>query len=486
MMSGVGAGATRRWMLGIGAAGFAGGILAACGGEAAPAAPAAKPAEPTKAPAAAAPTAAAAAPTAAPAPAAAGKLIELRTHARADSEIDGYAKNVEAFNKKFEGKFKAVYEGFPGGELYVKQETLMAGGTIGDIHYAHQSQIKYQEYAKKNLAVAIDSYLAKDSETKLADWPQRAQDALKVIDGKVFGLPVRGQVAWMFIYWNRDMLKKAGIAEPTPDWTLDQMVEAAKKVQQSASWPAEFYPVGYSWGGFEQLVGNIRRFNGEVLDPANGPGSKSLMDSAPAVQMAKWFYDNIKSKLFSPRTYGAKEFGEGKLAFYFGRLAGERGAVNNAAGKNFEWTFDITPKGPTGRRGGFLSIDTQQINAASKNKDAAWELLKMLTNKDAGINLGLQPAGSLTPGFRKDVYCSDLLLNDARFPKSAMKSNCDNIDQPEGFTYPANLRLTTPGGFQEIVNKFMNDIADLKAEPTPAYMKQMNEELTKVLAEPSL
>jgi ABC-type glycerol-3-phosphate transport system substrate-binding protein len=473
-------GATRRWILGTGTAGFAGGILAACGGEAAPAAPAAKAPEPTKAPAAAV------APTTAPAPAAAGKVIELRTHARADSEIDGYAKNVEAFNKKFEGKFKAVYEGFPGGELYVKQETLMAGGTIGDIHYAHQSQIKYQEYAKKNLAVAIDSYLAKDSETKLADWPQRAQDALKVIDGKVFGLPVRGQVAWMFMYWNRDMLKTAGIAEPTPDWTLDQMVEAAKKVQQSKSWPAEFYPAGYTWGGFEQLVGNVRRFNGEVLSPENGPGTKAMMDSAPAVQMAKWFYDNIKAKLFSPRTYGAKEFGEGKLAFYFGRLAGERGAVNNAAGKNFEWTFDISPKGPTGRRGGFLSIDTQQINVASKNKDAAWELLKALTSKDAGINLALQPSGSLTPGFRKDVYCSDQLLGDPRFPKTAMKANCDNIDQPEGFTYPANLRLTTPGGFQETINKYMNDIADLKAEPTPAYMKQMNEDLQKILSEPSL
>ncbi|MEN9616033.1 MAG: hypothetical protein RL022_1455, partial [Chloroflexota bacterium] len=178
-------GASRRSIVLNGAILFAGGLLAACGGETAPAAPAAK-AEPTKAPAAA-PTAAAAAaaPTTAAAPAAAGKVIELRAHARADSEIDGYAKNIEAFNKKFEGKFKAVYEGFPGGELYVKQETLMAGGTIGDIHYAHQSQIKYQEYAKKNLAVAIDSYLAKDSETKLTDWPQRAQDALKVIDGKV-------------------------------------------------------------------------------------------------------------------------------------------------------------------------------------------------------------------------------------------------------------------------------------------------------------
>ena len=45
-MSGVGAGATRRWMLGVGAAGIAGGILAACGGEAAPAAPAAPAASP--------------------------------------------------------------------------------------------------------------------------------------------------------------------------------------------------------------------------------------------------------------------------------------------------------------------------------------------------------------------------------------------------------------------------------------------------------
>lgn len=67
-----------------------------------------------------------------------------------------------------------------------------------------------------------------------------------------------------------------------------------------------------------------------------------------------------------------------------------------------------------------------------------------------------------------------------------MKANCDNIDQPEGFTYPGNLRLTQPGAYQEIMNKYMNDIADLKAEPTPAYMKQMNEELQKILDEPSI
>ena len=64
----------------------------------------------------------------------------------------------------------------------------------------------------------------------------------------VVGVPVL--IDPLVMYWNRDMLKTAGIAEPTPDWTLDQMVEAAKKVQQSKSWPEEFYPVGYTWGVF--------------------------------------------------------------------------------------------------------------------------------------------------------------------------------------------------------------------------------------------
>ena len=201
----------------------------------------------------------------------------------------------------------------------------------------------------------------------------------------------------------------------------------------------------------------------------------------------RWFHDNIKSGVFGPRAnFGAKEFGEGKMAFYFGRLAGERGGVANNVKGNFEWTFDVVPKGPTGRRGGFLSIDTQQMNTASQHRDGAWELLKWLTNKQSGINLALQPEGSLTPGFRKDVYCSEQLLNDARFPETGMKANCENIDQPEGYTYPANFRLTQPGAIQEVLNRYLNDIADLKQAPTPSVMKELTAEIQTILSLPRL
>jgi ABC-type glycerol-3-phosphate transport system substrate-binding protein len=216
-------------------------------------------------------------------------------------------------------------------------------------------------------------------------------------------------------------------------------------------------------------------------------GTRCTLDSPACQQAIRWFYEHIKSGIFGPRTnFGAKQFGEGKMAFSFGRLAGERATVANNAAGDFDWTFDVVPKGPTGRRGGFLSIDTQQINSASRSKDGAWELLKWLTNKQSGINLALQPEGSLTPGFRKDVYCSEQLLNDPRFPKSGMKANCDNIDQPEGYTYPANFRLTQPGAIQEILNKYMNDFADLKQEPNPSVIKEMTNEIQGILDMPRL
>ncbi|HEX2037591.1 MAG TPA: extracellular solute-binding protein, partial [Chloroflexota bacterium] len=307
------------------------------------------------------------------APRAGAAVVELRTHARAGAEKDGYQKNVDAFNERYAGRYRAVYEPISG-DLYQGQETLMAGGTIGDVYYAHQSNIKMQEYAVKGAALALDGFIAKDKGFKLADWPQRAQEAMKIIENKVYALPVRGQVAWLFLYWNRDMLQKAGVAEPTPDWTLDDLLANARKLQQANAGTPEFHAVGYSWGSFETAVANVRRFNGEFFSPPNGGGAKCTLDSPACQQAIKWFYDHIKAGLFAPRSYGSAQFAQGKMGFYFGRLAGERGGIATNVAGQFAWTFDVVPKGPTGRRGGFLSIDTQQINSASKDRDGAWEL----------------------------------------------------------------------------------------------------------------
>ena len=449
-------GVTRRWVVGAGLAAPSA-VLAACGGPATSSAPGSAPA---------------------------GPVQELRIHGQAASDGESYDKSVAAFNEKFGGKYRATHEQITG-NLYQVQETNFAAGTAADLHYAHTSNMKYHEYSVKGIALAIDTFVAKDKTFKITDWPSRAIDVLKTVDGKMYGLPVRGQVSWQFLFWNRDLLKRTGIPEPTPNWTLDEFITNARRLVGQGQ-VADFYPVAHHWGSFETTVGHVRRFGGEVFEPGTGPGRKAVLDSAPSVQMFRWFYDNVKSGIFAPRTYGPAQFGQGQTGFVFGSLAGQRVTVANNAKGAFEWTFNIVPKGMGGRRGGFLSVDMEQIHTGTRSQDGAWELLKWITNKQSGVNMAMQPVGSLTPGYRKDVYCAPELVNDARFPKSAMQANCDNLESTETFTYPHNLRLAVSGGVNEVIVKYVNDIYDQKIEPTPATLKEMNSEIQKVLDMPRL
>jgi ABC-type glycerol-3-phosphate transport system substrate-binding protein len=411
-------------------------------------------------------------------------VVELRVHGQGTSDGEGYDKNVAAFNQQFEGKYKAVHEQ-NSGDNYQKQETAFAAGTAADLHYAHTSNLKHQEYAIKGIALQLDTFISRDKNFKLSDWTPRAQDVMKIIDGKVFGIPIRGQVSWQIMYWNKDLLRRNGVPEPTPNWTLDELIANARKLLQPGN--ADFFPIAYGGlAGFERVVGEVRRNGGEFFEVPAGAGKRCMLDAAPCLQTLRWFYDHTKNGLFAPRAWGPAEFGQGKSAFLFGTLAGQRATVANNAKGSFEWTFGIVPKGPSGRRGGFLSVDMQQIWAQTKSKDGSWELIKWLTSKQSGVNIALQPVGSLTPGYRKDVYCADELLNDARFPKDAMKANCDNFEQPETYVYPANLRLLQAGSIQPILDTYINDFVDLKQEPTPATVKQMVTEIQQVLDQPRL
>ena len=424
-------------------------------------------------------------PTATDQPAAStGKLMELRVHGQGTSDGEGYDKNVASFNKQYEGKFHAVHEQNTG-DNYEKQDAEFAGGTGADLYYAHTSNLRHQTYAIRGVAKQLDAFVSKEKTWNLTPWTTRAQDVMKIIDGKLYGIPIRGQVSWLFLFWNKDMLKKAGIPEPTPNWTIDELITNAKKLVQPGQ--SDFFPIAYGGNnGFERVVAEVRRWGGEFFDVPAGAGKKCTLDSAPCQQAIRWFYDNTKNGIFAPRTYSSAEFGQGKSAFLFGHLAGQRATVANNAKGAFEWTFNIVPKNNTGKRGGFLSIDMSQMWVNTKSPEGSWELLKWLTTKQSGINIALQPVGSLTPGYRKDVYCSDELINDSRFPKSAMQANCDNFEQPDTYVYPSNLRLVGDGGVQPILDRYFNNWMDMKEEPTPATIKEMTSEIQKVLDLPRL
>jgi len=299
------------------------------------------------------------------------------------------------------------------GDYYTPLKTRIAAGQPPDVYYAHTSNMAYQNFATGGTALQIDDMIAKNK-VDLSQWFPQGIAALK-LGGKLYGLPVRGQVAWLFMYYNADLLKKHGIAPPTADWSLDDLVNAGKQLTTKNGANVDVWGLGPSTFGYEGTCGHVRRWNGEYWNPASGPGTTCTLDSDACVASMEWSWNLMfKDKIMAPTSVTPEKlFGQSKLAISIERLAGERATYAQNTNKQFAWGMQVMPKGPTGRRGGFLSTDTLQISKATKSPDPAFQLLQWFTNKDSGIAAALQSTGSLTPGFRPDVYCSPELLNDA-------------------------------------------------------------------------
>ncbi|MGI8914080.1 MAG: ABC transporter substrate-binding protein [Chloroflexota bacterium] len=455
-------------------------VLAACGaagtvstaGSAtttAAAAPATSTASVTSAATTAATTAAASSSAATAAPVAhtpvAGKT-NLVSYMRT-SEQEAFTKRSDQFNQA-NPSIHVDFESLTG-DYYTPLKTRIAAGQPPDVYYAHTSNMAYQNFATGGTALQIDDMIAKNK-VDLSQWFPQGIAALK-LGGKMYGLPVRGQVAWLFMYYNTDLLKKAGINPPTPDWTLDDLVNAGKQLTKTNGGAVDTWGLGPSTFGYEGTCGHVRRWNGEFWNPASGPGTTCTLDADASVASFEWAWNLMyKDKIMAPTSTDIwKTWGQNKLALVIERLAGERASALQNANKQFEWGLQAMPKGPTGRRGGFLSTDTLQVSKATKSPDAAFNLLTWFTNKDSGIAAALQSTGSLTPGFRPDVYCAPELINDARFPKQAMQANCDNASVDESYTYPANFRINEVNA---VITQFEKDLWSGKQEPTTSYMKQ--------------
>jgi multiple sugar transport system substrate-binding protein len=383
------------------------------------------------------------------------------------SEQEAFTKRSDQFNQA-NPSLHVDFESLTG-DYYTPLKTRIAAGEPPDVYYAHTSNMAYQNFATGGTALQIDDLIAKNK-VDLTQWFPQGIAALK-LSGKMYGLPVRGQVSWLFMYYNTDLLKKAGINPPTPDWSLDDLVNAGKQLTKSAGTTVDTWGLGPSNFGYEGTCGHVRRWNGEYWNPPNGPGTSCTLDSDECVASMEWAWQLMfKDKIMAPTSTDIwATWGKNKLAIVIEQLAGSRATAMQNANKNFEWGLQVMPKGPTGRRGGFLSTDTLQISKSTKSPDAAFSLLTWYTNKDSGIAAALQSTGSLTPGFRPDVYCAPELINDARFPKQAMQANCDNASINESYTYPANFRINE---INTIMGQYEGNIWSGKQEPTTSYMKQ--------------
>ncbi|MDQ3702052.1 MAG: extracellular solute-binding protein [Chloroflexota bacterium] len=410
-------------------------------------------------------------------PAAVKGPVTVRVTARQAQEADMWPVRLPAFNAAHPN-VKAEPD-LHTGDIIQKTAALIASGELGDVAHTHFSNAQPQRLWLGKAMRDLDSLAGRDK-LDLKQWYPQAIDASK-LDGKLIALPFKGKMAATVIFVNQTLFEQGGLKVPDLNTTLNELTESATRLTKAD---------GSQWGfagtlpkSNTALAGAVRRHNAEVLSQDT---KRAMLDTAEARAAFGWWYEAFhKRKLTDPAGNAVELFSQGKAAVLIGQdVSQQKSRIHPAALANgFTYTATLVSKGPTGRRGGSWVPDALQLSAASPNPDAAWLLLKWLTDKETGIALAGQRSSGVsnTAGARPDVYNDPRFLNHDVFPRILQELDRDSNVLPEPFQLPANYKIPE---FDAVLGTYVDQIWKNQAEPTPSFMKALNDELQNVLSLP--
>lgn len=454
----------RNFLMGLGAV-SAVGLLAACG--------------PTSTPPAATTPGGAAQPSN-------NQPVTLRLQARAGTEEDFWSDRAAAYNK-LHPNVTVKPEFTPSGEYIQKLQTLIAGGTVGDVIHDFAGDASFQRFFVNGSTIALDQYIASEK-VDLNQWFKPVIEMCKV-NGKLGGLPLKGQPSRSALFFNTDLITKKGQQVPTMDWTVDDLTKMARGVTGGSGNDATYgYYFTYNdLEGWNQLALTF----GDYLWSEDG--KKANINTDPIMNAFKWMYDMVVTWKASPSPLATNPgpgdlFNSGYVGSYNSNWGGVPSIAKAAAAAKppFKWSVVEFPKGPTGKRGNMVAGDMVCVTKFSTAPGEAFNLVNFLAGKESGIKLvqtSVAKGGSSTPGGRPDVYSSDELKQMSVFPPGFLDMQSKVMSETQPYRTPANYRGSE-------FTKAMKDKLDLlmqdKEKPTKAFFDAMQADCQAVLDQPSV
>jgi len=216
---------------------------------------------------------------------------------------------------------------------------------------------------------------------------------------KVVGVPLITEQE--VLYYRKDLLQKAGIANPPK--TLDELKADAEKIQAANPGVAGFVARTGKAAAVTQFSSFLYSFGGD-FDDASG---KSTVNT-PAAKQAYAFYggllkDNGPQNISTDMSWqqAMAIFTQGKAAFYTEANSLYKNATDPATSKVSDTVgFAPFPAGPAGSKPYNVPSWALGVNEASKNQTNAWKFIAWATSKQQ--TLANQAAG--VPAARASVW----------------------------------------------------------------------------------
>ena len=273
-------------------------------------------------------------------------------------------------------RFKAVcptvtvnFEPIPS-EFQTKLKAQMAGGTAPDVFYVDDQLMT--AFGPTGQLLPLDDMMAEAGVSRDDFIP--ALLTIFTLDGKTYGLPKDwGTLGLVYL---PEAFADAGVAEPTADWTWDDLRTAAKAIQakgtyagfcQGADW-ARFAPWAFSNGGAY----------------TNDDFTAATLDTPEIKDMAQMTFDMFEEgSLVRASDVGAGWCGEAIGKKLVGMTLEGGWMVNfmRTTYADVQWKAVLIPQGPK-TRADVIFTNAIGVNAATKYPKAAAAFLFYVTGRE--------------------------------------------------------------------------------------------------------
>jgi len=297
---------------------------------------------------------------------------------------------VADFNKLNTSKITVV-ETFQGSyaDLNKKVRAAIQGGGVPDVAMAYEPET--QEYLTAGTIVPVDDYLT-SSKYGIADEAIRdlmpnvlARQRIKQYGGKTMSWP--HGTSSQGIYYNVDLLKKAGIEKPAA--TLDEFLAQAKVVKDKAGVPAVPFTTGM--GGI--WLNLLRSYGVNYVTDDGKTSNFDKPEALTSLKLLKQMKDGGTAVIVMDTE---QEFTNQRVAFEIGTTARTASKVD-LIGTKFNWGITLVPQGKADLKVTEMYGGNQVLFKSNPKKQlATWLFMRYFAGTDAqaiyGQKTGYFPA----------------------------------------------------------------------------------------------
>ena len=253
-----------------------------------------------------------------------------------------------------------------------KIQTMIAGGAGPDVMYVWPEV--FPEFVDKGIYMPLNSHMQRDGISRDLWFPVLIDFYTE--NGEVYGLPR----SWhpYLIFYNKDLFDQAGVPYPDAGWTFDDMIRYGKRLTRDLNGDGitDQYAVGnIPWRVFVWACG------GNDFDEEG----HCYLDERASIRGIQLYTDLIWKHKISPSPQQQKLTQSAQDMFKTGRMAmfslGIWSVPDFRQITSFDWDIAIMPTGQI--RVTQLVTAGWAVYRRSPNPDAAWELVKYLSGRQA-------------------------------------------------------------------------------------------------------